>query len=101
MTDTRKPIYRVIINMDADGGMWITDEHSESVSHDIEVSQITAWKMMRDLGGLYSKHFKNNEYDLNLRSVVNVLHGIFFKANTRARAQQQGDGEDTDGTDEN
>ena len=85
MTETTKPIYRVVINMDAEGGMSITSDHGEDVWIDITLNQDTIDQIELDLATLHGKHFKNNLYNKNLTHAVNVLHGIFYKAKDRQK----------------
>ena len=94
MSDERKPCYRVILNMSAEGEVWLTIDHGEGVSHDIEVAPSTIEQAEDDLGYLHAKHSNaiNNE---NLLALFNALHGIFWKAKDRWYKEK-----DTDGTDE-
>ena len=95
MSEERQSIYRVILNMDADGGMWVTNDYGDGFSHDTEIAESTIEQAEDDLGHIHAKHSNaiNNE---NLLALFNTLHGIFWKAKDRWYKPKQGDGEDTE-----
>ena len=98
MTDSRKPIYRVSINMDADGGMWLTSDHGEDVFIDFHLDEKTVEQLEHDLACLHGRFFRD-EISKNLYEAINILHGIFWKAKDRWYKPKEGDGEDTDPAD--
>ena len=98
MSEERNPIYRVIINMDADGGMWITNEHDEEVFIDFHLDEKTVEQLEHDLACLHGRFFRD-EISKNLYEAINILHGIFWKAKDRWYKPKEGDGEDTDPAD--
>ena len=94
MSEERQSTYRVILNVDADGGMWITLDYAGEMTHDFHLSPGTIEQLEDDLAHLHGKHANalNNE---NLYGAINILHGIFWKAKDRWYKEKQGDGEDT------